>query len=86
MENADDIVFLTDHNGFLPSSTRQRSCYGYKEEDVIGKRLTIFIRPDRRDEAVEFCRQFMQRIKNTYSEYPMMQRTAMSSGSGRIPN
>ncbi len=74
VENADDIVFLTDHNGFFTfvnASTIRIT--GYKEEDVIGKHFTIFIRPDRRDEAVEFfARQFMQRIKNTYSEYPIV--------------
>jgi len=53
---------------------------------VIGKHYTIFIRPDRRDEAVEFFgRQFMQRIKNTYSEYPIVTKDGHELWMGRIP-
>jgi len=74
VENADDIVFLTDHNGFFTfvnASTIRIT--GYKEEDIIGKHYTIFIHPDSREEAVKFFgRQFVKRIKNTYSEYPII--------------
>jgi diguanylate cyclase (GGDEF)-like protein/PAS domain S-box-containing protein len=74
VENASDVVFRTDENGYFtfvnPAVIR---ITGYEEEEIIGKQYTILIRPDMRDEAMKFFgRQFVKGIKNTYSEYPML--------------
>jgi PAS domain S-box-containing protein len=74
VENATDIVFRTDGTGnctFVNPATLRIT--GYDEEEIIGKQYTILIRPDMRDEAMKFFgRQFVKRIQNTYSEYPML--------------
>ncbi len=74
VENATDLVFRTDNTGRLtfvnPATLR---ITGYEEKEMIGKQYTIVIRPDMRDEAMKFFgRQFVKRIQNTYSEYPML--------------
>jgi diguanylate cyclase (GGDEF)-like protein/PAS domain S-box-containing protein len=74
VENATDLVFRTDNTGRLtfvnPATLR---ITGYEEKEIIGKQYTIVIRPDMRDEAMKFFgRQFVKRIQNTYSEYPML--------------
>ena len=74
VENANDMVFRTDNNGiftFVNASTIRIA--GYEEEKIIGKHYPAFIRSDLRDEAIKFFgRQFVKRIKNTYSEYPII--------------
>jgi PAS domain S-box-containing protein len=74
VENASDIVYRLDGTGHItyvnPSGLRVT---GYKEEEIIGKNYSTLIRPDMRDEAMKFFgRQFVKRIKNTYSEYPIL--------------
>ena len=74
VENASDIVFRTDNTGYLifvnPMTLR---ISGYEEEEIIGKHYQTFIHPDSRDEAVRFFGiQFVKRIPNTYSEYPII--------------
>jgi diguanylate cyclase (GGDEF)-like protein/PAS domain S-box-containing protein len=74
VENASDIVFRTDNNGyftFVNASTI--SITGYEEKEIIGKHYQAFIHPDSRDEAINFFgRQFKKRLQNTYSEYPII--------------
>ena len=74
VENASDIVFRTDNNGlftFVNVSTIRIT--GYEEEAIIGKHYPTFIRSDLRDEAIKFFgRQFVKKIQNTYSEYPII--------------
>ncbi len=74
VENARDMIFRTDANGYFtfvnPEVIR---ITGYEEEELIGKQYTIMIRPDMRDEAMKFFgRQFVKGIQNTYSEYPIL--------------
>ena len=74
VENASDVVFRTDNNGyftFVNASTIRIT--GYEEKEIIGKHYQEFIRPDLRDEAIRFFGiQFVKRIQNTYSEYPII--------------
>lgn len=74
VENASDIVYRTDSTGhftFVNQAVLQH--VGYKEEEVIGKHYTFFVRPDMREEAIRFFgRQFAKGIQNTYSEYPLI--------------
>ncbi|MBW2596428.1 MAG: sensor domain-containing diguanylate cyclase [Deltaproteobacteria bacterium] len=74
VENASDIIYRMDATGHIifanPSGLR---ITGYEEGELIGKHYPEFIRPDMRDEATRFFgRQFVKRIKNTYSEYPIL--------------
>jgi PAS domain S-box-containing protein len=74
VENASDIVYRMDGTGHItyvnPSGLRVT---GYEEEELIGKNYSTLIRPDMSDEAIKFFgRQFVKRIKNTYSEYPIL--------------
>jgi diguanylate cyclase (GGDEF)-like protein/PAS domain S-box-containing protein len=76
VENANDMVFRTDRKGhftFANVSTIRVS--GYEEEEIIGKHYLSLIRPDMREEAVNFFRdQMAGGIKNTYSEYPAVKK------------
>ena len=74
VENASDIVYRTDSAGnitFVNSAGLLNG--GYKEEEIIGKHYTLMVRPDMRDDAIRFFgRQFVKKIPNTYSEYPIL--------------
>jgi diguanylate cyclase (GGDEF)-like protein/PAS domain S-box-containing protein len=76
VENANDIVFRTNKKGyftFANLSTIRVS--GYEEEEIIGRHYLSLIRPDMREEAVNFFRdQMVGGIKNTYSEYPAVKK------------
>ena len=71
VENASDVVFRTDNNGyftFVNASTIRLT--GYEEKEIIGKYYQEFIRSNSRDEAVRFFGiQFVKKLQNTYSEY-----------------
>ncbi len=74
VENASDVVFRTDNNGyftFVNAATIRLT--GHEEKEIIGKHYQEFIRSDLRDEAVRFFGiQFVKGLPNTYSEYPMI--------------
>jgi PAS domain S-box-containing protein len=74
VDKANDIVFRTDNTGhFLYVNPAALRITGYREEEVIGKHFSDFIRPDRRGEAVRFYgRQFLKGLQNTYMEYPVL--------------
>jgi diguanylate cyclase (GGDEF)-like protein/PAS domain S-box-containing protein len=85
VEDATDLVFRTDNTGCLtfvnPATLR---ITGYEEKEIIGKQYTIVIRPDMRDEAMKFFgRQFVKRIQNTYSEYPMLTKSGQEVWFGQ---
>ncbi|MEN6468884.1 MAG: PAS domain S-box protein [Smithella sp.] len=74
VETASDIVFRTDSTGnitFVNSAGLLNG--GYREEEIIGKHYASMVHPDMRDDAVRFFgRQFVKRIPNAYSEYPIL--------------
>ena len=74
VENASDIVFRTDGTGhFTFVNQAGLHIIGYKEEEIIGKHYTLTISPNMRKKAIRFFgRQFVKRIKNAYSEYPIL--------------
>ncbi len=76
VENANDMVFKTDREGtftFVNVSTIRIT--GYEEEEIIGKNYSFLIRPDMRKKALSFFGlQIKNRIKNTYSEYPVIKK------------
>jgi diguanylate cyclase (GGDEF)-like protein/PAS domain S-box-containing protein len=74
VENANDIVFRLDNTGHItfvnPAALR---IMGYEEKEMIGRHYPTFIRSDMQVEAMKFFgRQFVKRIPNTYSEYPVI--------------
>jgi diguanylate cyclase (GGDEF)-like protein/PAS domain S-box-containing protein len=74
VENASDIVFRTDDTGhFTFVNPAVLRITGYEEREMIGRHYLTVIRPDMREEAMRFFgRQFVKRIPNTYSEYPVI--------------
>jgi diguanylate cyclase (GGDEF)-like protein/PAS domain S-box-containing protein len=74
VENASDIVFRTDDTGhFTFVNPAVLRITGYAEREMIGKHYLTVIRSDMREEAMKFFgRQFVKRIPNTYSEYPVI--------------
>jgi PAS domain S-box-containing protein len=74
VDNASDIVFRTDETGHFtfvnPVGIR---IMGYEEEEIIGRHYPTLIRPDMREEVIRFFGiQFVKRLQNTYSEYPVI--------------
>ena len=74
VENASDIAFRTDNAGhFMFINPAALRVMGYEEKEIIGKHYLTFIRTDMREDAMKFFgSQFMKRIPNTYSEYPLI--------------
>jgi len=74
VENASDIVYKTDENGYFtfvnPAALR---ISGYKTEEIIGKHFKLLVRPDMYKEAIIFfANQLINKICNTYYEYPII--------------
>ncbi len=74
VENASDIIYQTDGNGFFkvvnPVALR---ITGYTEEEVIGKSFLELVHPDHRESTNRFYGiQFVKRIPATYHEYPVV--------------
>lgn len=74
VENASDVVYWTDENGYITFvNAVGLRITGYEESEIIGKHFPELIRQDKRDDAIRFFgRQFAGRIENTYSEYPII--------------
>ncbi|MDI6743694.1 MAG: diguanylate cyclase, partial [Smithella sp.] len=76
VENANDLVFRTDKEGqlvFFNISTVR--ILGYDEKEILGKSYLSLVRPDMREEALQFFgRQIKNGIRNTYSEYPVVKK------------
>jgi two-component system cell cycle sensor histidine kinase/response regulator CckA len=74
VENATDMVYKTDETGhFTFVNPAMLRITGYEEDEIIGKHYPILLRPDMRDDATKFFgRQFIKRLQNTYSEYPII--------------
>jgi|GEM_PF-607988 len=74
VENASDIIFKTDNTGHLTFGNQAAlRISGYGEDEVKGMHYSALIRPDMQDEVTKFfSHQFVKRIQNTYSEYPII--------------
>jgi diguanylate cyclase (GGDEF)-like protein/PAS domain S-box-containing protein len=74
VENASDLVYRMDGTGhFTFVNLSGLRITGYEEEELIGKNYSTLLRPDLRDDAIKFFgRQFVKKIENTYSEYPIL--------------
>jgi diguanylate cyclase (GGDEF)-like protein/PAS domain S-box-containing protein len=76
VENASDMVLRTDDKGhYTFVNTSMIRITGYEKKEIIGKHYLALVHPDMRKEAARlFNRQFYEKIKNTYSEYPIIKK------------
>ena len=76
VENASDMVFRTDiHGRFTFANVSTIRVSGYDESEIIGKHYLELLRPDMREDAAGFFGlQIKNRIRNTYSEYPVIKK------------
>jgi two-component system, sensor histidine kinase and response regulator len=74
VENAGDIIYQTDSNGFFTMvNPVGLTITGYSEQEVIGRHYLELILPEFRDQAMRFYgRQSVKRIPDTYYEYPVL--------------
>ena len=74
VENANDIIYATDVNGYF--TVVNRACVqvsGYSEEEIIGKHYLDPIPSEYREEAAQvYNSQFANRIPYTYHEFPFL--------------
>lgn len=73
VDNANDIIFVTDANGFFlifnPVGLRLT---GYSEEEIVHAHYLDLVHPDHRKKAERFYGiQFVKKIPNTYYELPI---------------
>jgi PAS domain S-box-containing protein len=74
VENAGDIIYRTDPNGFFryvnPVGLRVS---GYREDEVAGRHFLDLVRPDHRPQTESFYQeQWLQQVPSTYYEFPMV--------------
>jgi PAS domain S-box-containing protein len=74
IENANDSIHKTDVRGFFtmvnPITVRRS---GYSEEELIGSHFLDLIHPEYREKAGRFfAAQFLDRIPETYYEFPIL--------------
>jgi len=74
VENAGDIIYRTDINGlFTFVNAAGARISGYSEDEIIGKNYLSMIRTDyRREVAALLQKQFVERIPETYAEFPIL--------------
>lgn len=73
VENAQDMIFNTDIDGnFTYLNEMSSRTFGYRNENLIGKNSVTVVHPDYRDTVKDFFRnQIVNRIQNTYLEFPI---------------
>ena len=74
VENASDIIYRTDENGYFtfvnPAFFR---ILEYTEDEIIGKHYKVVVRPDMFKATITFfANQLMKKIPNTYYEFPII--------------
>ena len=75
-EDATDVIFETDQEGYFtlinPATLR---IFGYRQDEVLGRRFTEFVRPDYRPIVFEhYRRQVDARERTSYIEFPAVTR------------
>jgi PAS domain S-box-containing protein len=75
VEHARDIIFETDARGNFTyvNGDVVRQILGYEADEVTGMNCLALVRPDFRDAVAQFYHtQFLERIENTYLEFPAL--------------
>jgi len=72
VDHANDIIYVTDATGhFTFFNPIMMSIMKYSKEELVGRSYLDLIRPDARDAAARFYeRQVLEKISNTYYEFP----------------
>ncbi|WMJ72999.1 ATP-binding protein [Cytophagaceae bacterium ABcell3] len=85
VEYANEWIYTNTPEGYFKyfnPITLQRMGYSY--EEVIEKHFSELIRPDYREEVIEFyARQFKNKISSTYKEFPVMTKSGESIWVGQ---
>lgn len=73
VENAHDMIFNTDIDGnFTYLNEMSSRTFGYKNENLIGKDSVTIVHPEYREIVKDFFKnQIINRIQNTYLEFPI---------------
>lgn len=73
VENAHDMIFNTDIDGnFTYLNEMSSRTFGYKHENLVGKDSVTIVHPEYREIVKDFFRnQIINRIQNTYLEFPI---------------
>ena len=73
VENAHDMIFNTDIDGnFTYLNEMSSRTFGYKNENLVGKDSVSIVHPEYREIVKDFFRnQIINRIQNTYLEFPI---------------
>lgn len=73
VENAHDMIFNTDIDGnFTYLNEMSSRTFGYKNENLVGKDSVSIVHPEYREIVKDFFRnQILNRIQNTYLEFPI---------------
>jgi PAS domain S-box-containing protein len=85
VESADDIIYNLDVEGrFLYANPAGLQAFGFSAEELLGRHYAETVRPDYREEAERFYRdQILQRIPNTYCEFPAVSRQGEEAWLGQ---
>jgi PAS domain S-box-containing protein len=77
IEKAHDIIYETDISGHLSFVNQVTEMItGYSKEELIGEHYLKLVSPDFQMEAARFYgKQFINKIRNTYFEFPLISRT-----------
>src|SRR5258708_31451559 len=72
VDHAVEVIYNADLNGrFTFTNESAQAIAGMSQEKIIGRHFTELVRPDFRQQALEFyAHQLQQRIKHTYFEFP----------------
>ena len=74
VNNSQDLIYRLDISGHLTFINKQcEKSLGIKSEDILGQFYTSVVHPEWREEVLDFySHQFKNKIKNTYSEIPIL--------------
>jgi len=86
VENASDVVFRTDVNGYFTfANPAMLRITGYSEKEFIGKHYRVLVRQDKYGEVMKLLvGQYKSRIPNTYQEFPIVQKDGQENGLAKI--
>jgi len=85
VENADDIIFITDHEGrFELINPIAKRITGYTEQDLIGRQFQDLIPVTHRRNVQKFyLRQNLKKIRDTYLEFPVITKSGATLWLGQ---
>jgi PAS domain S-box-containing protein len=85
VENAEDLIYQTDVNGFLKFMNRQfNNSLEYETHELEGKNSLLLVHPDYKREVLEYYQNhFEQKAKSSYFEFPVVSKTGKTIWIGQ---